>query len=476
MADSSSLMLFPTITFAVFLTLVLAVHTVLLQRPTAWKATMLLASYAFYGWWDWRFLSLIWISTIVDFVAGQAIHATSDRGRRRLYLWCSLGTNLGMLGFFKYADFFVESFVDLLGDLGLNVSAGPLGIILPVGISFYTFQTMSYSLDVHRGVLEPTDKLLDFALFVGFFPQLVAGPIVRARDFLAQLASDDRSPIDTGRATRLILGGLFKKMVLADVLATRLVDGVFADPGGATGLETLLAVYGYALQIYGDFSGYSDIAIGIALLLGFRFPMNFDQPYRALSLRDFWQRWHISLSSWLRDYLYIGLGGNRRGRARTLRNLMATMLLGGLWHGAGWTFVLWGALHGLGLVVERVVADSVGEGRPGRIGRAVHAVLTFHLVCAAWVFFRAVDLERALEVFAALGGSWTSAPGLTWGVAALLLVGAGTQVVTPGRLDGVWERAGRLPVAVQAVGITVAILSFDALGPDGVAPFIYFAF
>ena len=476
MADSSAPMLFPTITFAVFMTLVLAVHTVLLHRPTAWKATMLVASYAFYGWWDWRFLSLIWISTIVDFLAGRAIHASSDPGRRRLYLWISLGTNLSMLGFFKYAGFFVDSFVGMLGDLGMEVSAGPLGIILPVGISFYTFQTMSYSIDVHRRVLEPTDSLLDFALFVGFFPQLVAGPIVRARDFLSQLATDDRSPIDTTRAIRLILGGLFKKMVLADVLATSLVDGVFADPGGATGLETLLAIYGYALQIYGDFSGYSDIAIGIALLLGFRFPVNFDQPYRALSLSDFWRRWHISLSSWLRDYLYIGLGGNRRGRARTARNLLATMLLGGLWHGAGWTFILWGAIHGVGLVVERWMAQRWLSDDPGRVARIVRSLVTFHLVCAAWVFFRSVDVERAIEVFASLGGTWLSAPGLSGGVVLLLLVGVLTQVVTPGRFDRLWEMAGRLPVLVQVAAITVAILAFDALGPEGVAPFIYFAF
>ncbi|SVC07926.1 uncharacterized protein METZ01_LOCUS260780, partial [marine metagenome] len=348
-------------------------------------------------------------------------------------LWCSLGTNLGMLGFFKYADFFVDSFVDVLSDLGITVSATPLNIILPVGISFYTFQTMSYSIDIYRRVLEPTDRLLDFALFVGFFPQLVAGPIVRARDFLSQLATDDRSPIDTGRAIRLILGGLFKKMVLADVLAAQLVDGVFADPGGATGLETLLAVYGYALQIYGDFSGYSDIAIGIALLLGFRFSANFDQPYRALSLRDFWRRWHISLSSWLRDYLYIGLGGSRRGRARTMRNLLATMVLGGLWHGAGWTFVLWGALHGVGLVVERLVWPEPNATVGGRLGRAIRGLVTFHIVCVGWVFFRSVDLERAIEVFGALGGSWTSAPRLSLGVALLLLAGVATQLTTPGR-------------------------------------------
>ncbi len=469
-------MLFPTITFAVFLALVLAAHTALLTRPTAWKATMLAASYAFYGWWDWRFLSLIWVSTLVDFVAGQALHRSSDPGRRRLLLWCSLGTNLGMLGFFKYANFFVDSFVDVFADFGITVSATPLSIILPVGISFYTFQTMSYSIDIYRGVLEPTDRLLDFALFVGFFPQLVAGPIVRARDFLSQLATDDRSPIDTGRAIRLILGGLFKKMVLADVLAAQLVDGVFADPGGATGLETLLAVYGYALQIYGDFSGYSDIAIGIALLLGFRFPANFDQPYRALSLQDFWRRWHISLSSWLRDYLYIGLGGSRRGRARTVRNLLATMVLGGLWHGAGWTFVLWGALHGVGLVVERLVSPEPNATVGGRLGRAIRGLVTFHIVCVGWVFFRSVDLERAIEVFGALGGSWTSAPRLSLGVVLLLLVGMATQLTTPGRADHWWERASELPVVVQAIGITAAILTFDVLGPTGVAPFIYFAF
>ena len=469
-------MLFPTVTFAVFLVLVLAVHTVLLERPTAWKASMVVASAVFYGWWDWRFLSLIWISTIVDFTAGRAIHASDDSGRRRLWLLASLGTNLGMLAIFKYAGFFVDQFVDLLGGLGMDVSAGPLRIILPVGISFYTFQTMSYTIDIHRRGMAPTTSLLDFALFVGFFPQLVAGPIVRARDFLAQLATDDRAPLETGRAGKLIIRGLFKKVVLADVLGAQLVDGVFADPGGATGLETLLAVYGYALQIYGDFSGYSDIAIGLALLLGFRFPANFDQPYRALSLQDFWRRWHISLSSWLRDYLYIGLGGNRGGRARTARNLLATMLLGGLWHGAGWTFVLWGAIHGVGLVAERFVPGLAPDPDASRFGRFVRGLLVFHVVCAAWVFFRAVDLDRALDVFAALGGSWTSAPSVGRGVVALLVIGAITQLWPAGRLDAWWDRAARLPVVVQAAGLAVAFVLLDVLGPDGVAPFLYFAF
>ena len=468
-------MLFPTITFAVFLVLVLVVHTVLLERPTAWKASMLVASYVFYGWWDWRFLSLIWVSTIVDFMAGRAIHATDGMRLRRLWLCCSLGTNLGMLGFFKYADFFVDSFVELLAGLGVEASTGTLGIILPVGISFYTFQTMSYSIDIHRRVLEPTDRLLDFALFVGFFPQLVAGPIVRARDFLAQLATDDRVPIDTGLATKLILGGLFKKMVLADVLGAQLVDGVFANPGGATGLEVLLAVYGYAFQIYGDFSGYSDIAIGIALLLGFRFPMNFDQPYRALSLQDFWRRWHISLSSWLRDYLYIGLGGNRRGRGRTARNILVTMLLGGLWHGAGWTFVLWGAIHGIGLVVERAIPGLLG-GKPTPVRRMARTLVTFHLVCAGWVFFRSVDIERAFEVFAALGNSWTSAPSMNWGIASVLLIGVLMQTCKTGKFDRFWNQFAALPAIVQGVAIAVVVVGMDLLGPDGVAPFIYFQF
>ena len=470
-------MLFPTITFAVFLTLVLAAHTVLLKRPRAWKVTMLVASYVFYGWWDWRFLTLIWISTLVDYGTGLAIDATTDQRRRRAYLVVSLATNLGMLGFFKYADFFVTEFVNMMADLGMTVSARPLGIILPVGISFYTFQTMSYSLDIYRGTLRPTRDLGDFALFVAFFPQLVAGPIVRARDFLDQLASNDRAPLDTGRSMKLILGGLFKKVVIADVLATRLVDGVFADPGGATGLETLLAVYGYALQIYGDFSGYSDIAIGIALLLGFRFPENFDQPYRAASLQDFWRRWHISLSTWLRDYLYIGMGGSRGGRTRTYRNLLVTMVLGGLWHGAGWTFLIWGLLHGVGLVVGRFIRDRRGSQAPaGRLARFIRIAFTFHLVCVGWVFFRAVDLDRALEVFGALGGSWTSAPSLDGGVVALLVLGMFLQFAPRGRADGCWRAFGRAPVVVQAAAVLVAILGIDLLGPDGVAPFIYFAF
>ena len=469
-------MLFPTITFAIFLTIVLLVHTVLLKKPTLWKICMLLASYIFYSWWDWRFLTLIWASTLVDFWSGNRIENTTSNRQKRFYLLLSVSTNLGMLAYFKYAGFFVDSFVDVMGTLGFDLSVEPLRIILPVGISFYTFQTMSYSIDIYRNNLKATKSLLDFALFVGFFPQLVAGPIVRAKDFLQQLSSNNREPIQMGRATKLILGGLFKKIVIADLLAAEIVDGVFRNPGGSTGLETLLGIYGYALQIYGDFSGYSDIAIGIALLLGFQFSDNFNQPYRALSLQDFWRRWHISLSSWLRDYLYIGLGGNRKGRIKTYRNLLFTMLLGGLWHGAAWTFVAWGLLHGGGLAIERAIDERNKIRTPKRFGKFLRGFFTFHLVCAGWVFFRSVDLTRSFEVFAALGNSWTSAPSMNWGIASVLLIGLIMQTCTVGKFDRFWEQFSTWPALIQGMLLAVAVVGIDLLGPDGVAPFIYFQF
>ena len=470
-------MLFPTITFAIFLTIVLFVHTVLLKKPTLWKICMLLASYIFYSWWDWRFLTLIWTSTLVDFWAGHRIENTTSTSYRRSYLLLSICTNLGILAYFKYAGFFVDSFVDVMGSLGFNLSVEPLRIILPIGISFYTFQTMSYSIDIYRNNLKPTKSLLDFALFVGFFPQLVAGPIVRAKDFLQQLSTNNREPIQMGRATKLILGGLFKKIVIADLLATEIVDGVFRNPAGSTGLETLIGIYGYALQIYGDFSGYSDIAIGIALLLGFQFSDNFNQPYRALSLQDFWRRWHISLSSWLRDYLYIGLGGNRKGKMKTYRNLLVTMLLGGLWHGAAWTFVAWGLLHGGGLAIERAIDEKSVEPKNQKpIIRFLRGLVTFHLVCAGWVFFRSVDMERAFEVFGALGNSWTSAPSMNWGIASVLLIGLLIQTCKIGKFDRFWTNFSTLPAIFQGIAIAIAIVGMDLLGPDGVAPFIYFQF
>ena len=473
-------MLFPTITFAIFFTLVLAVHTVLIDRPRPWRIAMLTASYVFYGWWDVRFLGLIIASSTLDFGAALAIERFRGHARplaAKAALVVSLSANLAMLGFFKYADFFVESFVNLMADVGVTVDARPLGIILPVGISFFTFQSMSYTIDVYRGDLRASRSLLDFGLFVAFFPQLVAGPIVRARDFLHDLATDDRAPIEVSRALVLIAGGVFKKVVLADVVASGLVDDVFANPQGASALETLVGTYGYAVQIFCDFSGYSDIAIGLALLLGFRFPENFDQPYRSQSLQEFWRRWHISLSSWLRDYLYIGLGGNRRGRWKTYRNLMITMLLGGLWHGAGWNFVLWGALHGGGLAVERWWHERhPAPAQPSRTRRVLRTLATFHVVCLGWVFFRAASFGDAVDVLARLGSGWGEGFDVTGSVLLAIAAGLSIQFVRRGSATDLLGWVGRAPAVVQGAGFAVVMAVVGILAPDGVRPFIYFQF
>src|SRR5215211_7961334 len=325
-------MLFPTSGFLLFFLAVAAAMAVLDTRFAAKKAVLVLASYYFYAQWDWRFCLLLASSSALSFAAGWLIAATADRARQRLILGVAVALHLGLLGVFKYFDFFVGSANELAQMLGLTHELPFLEILLPVGISFFTFHGISYVTDVYRGDVAVCRNPLDMTLYMSFFPQLVAGPIVRAAYFLPQLAR----------------------------LATGLVDPVFASPGDYGGPDLLLGVYGYAVQIYCDFSAYTDIAIALAALLGFRFPPNFNQPYRAERLREFWQRWHISLSFWLRDYLYIPLGGNRHGTAKTYRNLMLTMLLGGIWHGAAWKFVMWGALHGGGLAVERMLAPWLG--------------------------------------------------------------------------------------------------------------------
>ncbi|KQC39742.1 MULTISPECIES: MBOAT family protein [unclassified Frankia] len=342
-------MIFPTIEFAAFFVVVMTLSWLLMPRPALWKPFILAASYFFYGFADARFVLLIVASTLINQAAARAIH----RFRDRRILAAAIACDLGLLGWFKYYGFFALSVDRALADVGLPAPLPLLQVALPIGISFFTFQALSYVIDVHRGINAPA-PLLDFAVYEAFFPHLVAGPIVRASEFLPQLATPrDPARVPTTRAAFLILGGLIKKVVLADVLASRLVDPVFDAPGQHSSAEILAAVYGYAVQIYCDFSAYSDIAIGIALLLGFRFPDNFDRPYASRSLQEFWRRWHMTLSRWLRDYVYLPLGGSRRGRRRTYLNLMITMTLGGLWHGASWTFVLWGALHGAALVTER---------------------------------------------------------------------------------------------------------------------------
>ncbi|MGD2115647.1 MAG: MBOAT family O-acyltransferase [Acidobacteriota bacterium] len=366
------------------------------------KLCLLAASYLFYAAWDWRFLSLILISTLVDFGVGRGLASAHgpESGRRRALLVLSLVVNLGLLGVFKYYGFFVESAVGLLSALGLEPAARVPEIVLPVGISFYTFQTLSYTIDVYRGELEPVRSLSDFALFVAFFPQLVAGPIVRAASFLPQL---ERRPhledVAFRRHLTLFLIGFAKKACIADNLAP-FVDAVYAAPQTFDALSAWTATALYAIQIYCDFSGYTDMAIACAGLLGYRLVKNFDFPYLARSVSEFWHRWHISLSTWLRDYLYIPLGGNRGTRLATHRNLMITMVLGGLWHGAAWTFVVWGALHGVALVAHREWRRRIAPRLPEalRLGVAAGALahaLTLGWVLLTWIFFRAQSFSDA---------------------------------------------------------------------------------
>ncbi len=394
-------MLFNTFEFAVFFVTILTGYYLLPHRGQ--NLLLLVGSYIFYGWWDWRFLSLIFLSTVVDFACGLAMDRATSQSRRKACVVFSAVFNLSLLGVFKYFDFFSDAFAGLLNQLGMTAQPWLLDIVLPVGISFYTFQTMSYTIDIYRQQLRPTRNFLDFALFVSFFPQLVAGPIERAKDLLPQICAKRRpSPDQIYTGCYLILWGLFKKAVVADNLA-RLVDAGFGDPESLNLFSALLTVYAFAWQIYCDFSGYTDIARGCAGCLGIRLGLNFNLPYFSSNPSQFWKRWHISLSSWLRDYLYIPLGGSRGGRWRTARNLMITMILGGLWHGAGWTFLLWGAYHGLLLVIYRAWGARLGQWfGPTAWAKAISTAVFFHLLCVGWVFFRAQTLGDCAAIAAAL--------------------------------------------------------------------------
>src|SRR5271155_1128613 len=399
-------MLFPTSGFLLFFVAVAAAMMLLETRFTAKKAVLVIASYWFYAQWDWRFCFLLGFSTTVSYAAGRLIGASASRERRRLVLGIAIALHLGLLGVFKYLDFFVLSANELAHLLGLQHELPFFEVLLPVGISFFTFHGISYVADVYRGDAAVCKSPLDMALYMSFFPQLVAGPIVRAAYFLPQLARPSNEPIPVAAALMLIVGGMIKKVIIANYLATGLVDPVFAAPDGYGGPDLLLATYAYAVQIYCDFSAYTDIAIALAALCGFRFPRNFNQPYRAQRLREFWQRWHISLSTWLRDYLYKPLGGNRHGRLNTYRNLMITMLLGGIWHGAAWKFVMWGALHGGGLAFERMSQPWLGQRPASLVGRILSWLVVFHFVCFAWIFFRAEDFIVASVFIRGLGSGW----------------------------------------------------------------------
>jgi alginate O-acetyltransferase complex protein AlgI len=398
-------MLFNSLTFIVFFAVVLGLH----YTVSSWrvqKSILLVASYIFYAAWNPPFVILLWLSTLVDWYVAKALGNEEIQAKRRLLLAVSLAVNLGLLGFFKYGEFLLENFVELASLAGFSYTPAKLDIILPVGISFYTFQTLSYTLDVYFKKAQRCQSFLDFALYVTFFPQLVAGPIVRAKDFLPQCEEPKRATRDQfGWGLYFITLGLFQKVVLADGMLSSATDTVFGFKGDSIYIfDAWMGLLAFSAQIFCDFAGYSTCAIGVALCLGFILPDNFRSPYAAIGFSDFWRRWHITLSSWLRDYLYIPLGGNRHGTYRTLFNLMFTMFLGGLWHGASWTFIAWGVLHGGYLVIEHLLRQNFNDLQwvKTQAGRFALTCITFFFVSIAWVFFRASDFPTAWMMLSSL--------------------------------------------------------------------------
>jgi len=398
-------MLFNSYTFLFFFIIVVTCYY-LVGSWRVRKGILLVASYVFYAAWNPPFVVLLWLSTVVDWLAAKWIYASQSPRKRKLLILVSLVANLGLLGYFKYGTFLLDNFLVLTRSLGLDLSLAKPNIILPVGISFYTFQTLSYTLDVYRRNLVPPKSFLDYALFVTFFPQLVAGPIIRAVDFLPLCDQPKRfSGKALGWGLSLMLLGLFEKIAIADGLLAPVAEAVYDRSGPLDFVSAWCGTFAFAGQIFLDFSGYSLCAIGAALALGFAIQDNFRFPYAAVGFSDFWRRWHMSLSSWLRDYLYVPLGGSRKGPFRTFASLTITMLLGGLWHGASWTFVVWGGLHGLYLVLERGIRKAIPwRWAGGSLVQIPVALLTFLLVCIAWVFFHADSMSDAFTVTATLFG------------------------------------------------------------------------
>lgn len=478
-------MLFPTLAFGVFFLIVYFTAWSLDRENGRRKLFLLLASWFFYAQWDWRFVGLLIASAILNW--GVAALIARDRERRTgakgggWLVGLGVAVNLLILGFFKYYGFFVEQAGELLTQFGWERDLPLLQIVLPVGISFFTFQGISYVVDVHRGKTPAAKSLLDVMLLMSFFPHLVAGPIVRASDLLPQF---DRTP----RLTRvmathgllLIVWGLFKKTVIASELSVNLVDPVFFDPTAFGAVDIAAAVYGYAVQIYCDFSAYSDMAIGLAALLGYSFPRNFDQPYRASSMQSFWRRWHISLSSWLRDYLYVPLGGGRKGLFASCINVFITMVLGGLWHGAALTFLAWGALHGGVQVIERLGRAAFKrrdgtEERKSLLLTGVGVLVTFHIVCLGWILFRAESFELAMQMLQGLGRIGPVVM-LTPLLLTLIAGGLAMHWLPPRAVEGMAERLKTAPSLTLGLLVGAAILLVEAVRPEGVAPFIYFQF
>ena len=469
-------MSFISFEFAALLAVCLTLYAVLPRRGQ--NVVLMIASYVFYGAWDVRFLLLLWFSTIVDFVVGQRIKRAADAGDVRLklrWLRVSLCTSLGILGFFKYFGFFAGELSIALLRFGVHVDLPTLHVVLPVGISFYTFQSISYAMDIYRGRMRPARSLLDFATFIAFFPQLVAGPIERARNMMPQFENPRVVTLGSFRdGAWLMLTGYTRKVLIADT-AAYFCAPMFEDPTKHSSLELGCGLLLFAIQIYGDFAGYTDIARGTARLFGFQLMRNFEHPYFARNVSEFWRRWHISLSTWLRDYLYVPLGGNRRGEARTYLNLMITMLLGGLWHGASWNFLIWGGLHGVYLCVHRMARGALGD-RPAflRIPLATTGALaTFFLVSFTWLFFRSTSFAVTLAYLHGLsafdfGGARALVP-------VALLAAMTLLIDLPQALSGDELRVARMPRLVR-IPLAAAMLVLMLWSGSSGQPFIYFQF
>ncbi|MBA4149668.1 MAG: MBOAT family protein [Verrucomicrobia bacterium] len=471
-------MLFNTIEFGIFFLAVLSLYFVLPHRGQ--NLMLLGASYLFYGAWDYRFLSLILISTTVDFVVGQMLHKSEDDRRRKVILFWSIFINLGFLGFFKYCNFFAENLQGLLATFGVQVRPSTLSIILPVGISFYTFQSMSYTIDIYRRQLKPCTRFFDFMLYVAFFPQLVAGPIERAQHLLRQVTTPRKVRKEHfTEGFHLIMWGLFKKMVIADNMAL-IADPIFNQSGDFSAGQVFVGALAFAFQIYGDFSGYTDIARGVARTMGFELMLNFNLPYFATSPQDFWRRWHISLSTWLRDYLYIPLGGSKKGEVRTYINLMLTMVLGGLWHGASWTFVIWGFYHGALLCVHRLIQKSLPVPSFSPAGEFVwrwtRIAFMFGLTLYGWLIFRAASFEQLMAMTKALFAFQLSPETVGLVVKILFYCGLLLLVQLYQHARNNLEAVRESPVLLQTSFYLVCFYLIAIFGVFDAQSFIYFQF
>jgi alginate O-acetyltransferase complex protein AlgI len=457
----------------------LCIYSILSKTHRAKLTFVTLFSLYFYYKSSGIYFLILIGSTVIDYTLANLIYYSKTKSRKLFLMIFSLIVNLGLLGYFKYTNFIHELF-----SLVAGLTFQPLDIFLPVGVSFFTFQSLSYTIDIYRGTLKPVGNILDYAFFVSFFPQLVAGPIVRAVDFIPQIYKPTFVSKEMfSRGLYLIGTGLFKKAIISNYISLNFVDRIFDAPTLYTGLENLFAVYGYALQIYCDFSGYSDMAIGIALLLGFEFCLNFDSPYQAKNITEFWRRWHMSLSTWLKDYLYISLGGNRKGKVRTYFNLFITMVLGGLWHGAAFRFILWGALHGVGLAAHKFftgLAMPIFK-KETRLLHVIGVLLTFHFVCFCWIFFRATSMTNAWEVITQIVLHFTPAVFIDFMVGykvvvLLMLVGYGLHFIPKKIETNALQWFTNIPLVGKTALLLAVIILVMQTKSASIQPFIYFQF